>query len=304
MSEIKLSVIIPIRAFYISSDEVIRLKLLLPKFGDGYEVIIVQDRCSKEVKKEIIKLRIEAKNKNIIIVNNYSLNKKFSLSKLRNLGAKKASAKCIMFHDVDFIGTSQTYKKIIDYLEIIKLDNNPQNFFCIPVVFLEKNYSRYITELLKNNEEKLERLKECQLKKDYIKFYVRGSSCIVLNKKDFKTIGGHNQRFKGHGAEDFELLHRLGERFPIADKPPDYSVNVGSGTTERYIGFRAYFSLYGIEAEENGCFLYHLWHGKRLTPKYYNHKKNFSLLKKMMQKKYINKGPEDRKKIDPYQYYN
>jgi predicted glycosyltransferase involved in capsule biosynthesis len=97
-------------------------------------------------------------------------------------------------------------------------------------------------------------------------------------------MGGHDERFEGHGAEDFELLHRLSRHYPIRKElPRDYSMNTGSGPIKEYRGFRAYFSLYGDSCYREGLCLVHLYHPKRKIFGYYKHRKNFRLLKKIME---------------------
>jgi len=112
--------------------------------------------------------------------------------------------------------------------------------------------------------------------------FVRGSSCIVINRQQLIEMGGHDESFDGHGAEDFELLHRLSVHYPIAARPVDYSVNTGSGPIKEYRGFRAYFALYGEDCQQGGCVLVHLYHPKRQIRGYYQHRRNFSKLKILM----------------------
>ena len=110
-----------------------------------------------------------------------------------------------------------------------------------------------------------------------------GSSCIVMNKSDLLDMGGHDESYDGHGAEDFELLHRLSSRYPIKERPVDYTLNTGSGEIKEYRGFRAYFALYGEQVVEEKVSLVHLYHPTRLVWGYYQHKRNFTKLKELME---------------------
>jgi predicted glycosyltransferase involved in capsule biosynthesis len=107
---------------------------------------------------------------------------------------------------------------------------------------------------------------------------------MVLNKHHLLSIGGHDESYYGHGAEDFELLHRITEEYPISERPIDYSVNTGSGPISSYRGFRAYFALYGEPAVNSETILVHLYHPKRKGWGYYKHRRNFSKLKHLMEK--------------------
>src|SRR5690606_38667544 len=97
-------------------------------------------------------------------------------------------------------------------------------FACIPVLFLTERgtalYRRSVTEgtplLSEFTIESIEKNTEV------IAFPSYGSSAILVNRQHYMAIGGHHHSFKGHGAEDFELLHRLSSLAPWGERPEDY----------------------------------------------------------------------------------
>lgn len=298
------SLIIPIRAKKVGERELLRLDELLACLPSGYEVIIVNDGSPGAVGKWIdgVVAKHHYSARPITSLHLRTRFKKFSLARARNRGAKAATTPVTLFHDVDFLGAPSVYQRLLNHIKEQELATRPENFFCVPVAFLtEQATQHFISELKQNKEAWCFRQRE-RLPLEHMQFLVQGSSCIVTNRDDLLSMGGHDEGFKGHGAEDFELLHRLACRFPIAEKPPEYERNMGSGNITEYRGFRAYFSLYGEQCRQAGCTLVHLWHPKRKGFGYYRHKQNFKRLQVIMQN-----SPKEQcqpsKTIDPQQIW-
>lgn len=278
------SIIIPIRASAVGKRELARLENLLASLPNGYEVIIVDDGSPSEVGRWIDGLVMKSHRaarpvKSIHLRTRF---KKFSLARARNRGAEASSAPVVLFHDVDFLAATSVYQRLLDHITQQELATKPENFFCVPVAFLTETATQHFMQAYQQGNEAWCFRDRAKLPEENLHFLVQGSSCIVMNREDLLSIGGHDEGFKGHGAEDFELLHRLSCRFPIAEKPPEYERNMGSGTVNEYRGFRAYFSLYGEHCRQAGCTLVHLWHPKRKGFGYYRHKKNFRRLYQVM----------------------
>jgi len=93
-------------------------------------------------------------------------------------------------------------------------------------------------------------------------------SAVVANRLHLLAIGGHDKSFVGHGAEDFDLLHRLGSYYRKGPRPKNYYNNSKKNAITRYEGFRAYFSLYGIDIFQRGLIIAHLDHPRRTDAGY------------------------------------
>lgn len=278
------SIIIPIRASAVGQRELSRLETQLSCLPNGYEVIIVNDGSPKAVGQWIDQLvaqqhQLTRPIKSIHLRTRF---KKFSLARARNRGAETANTPVVLFHDVDFLATTAVYERLLSYISQQQLAEKPENFFCVPVAFLTETATNHFMQAFEKGQEAWCFRDRQLLPIENLQFLVQGSSCIVMNRDDLLSIGGHDEGFKGHGAEDFELLHRLSCRFPIAEKPPEYERNMGSGTVKEYRGFRAYFALYGEQCRKAGCTLVHLWHPKRKGFGYYRHKQNFKRLQQIM----------------------
>lgn len=272
------SIVIPLRIKSVKEDALNRLKRLLDVIPECFEVIVVDDGSSVKSRKEIIKIAKAASSEYIYLSTRW---KSFSLARSRNVGAGSATTDVVIFHDVDFFGSTEIYQRIAAEIISRKLADKPENFFCIPVAFMTEEGTEKYFKGQSNNIDWIYNKKLAR--KEWVNFVVDGSSCIVTNREDLLEMGGHDETYYGHGAEDFELLHRLGAKFPIAEKPEHYAENMGSGDIKEYKGFRAYFALYGQECRAQGCVLIHIYHPKRRGWGYYKHKRNFKKLRKLMQ---------------------
>lgn len=282
------AIIIPLRAKKATQPEIARLMQLVETIPSVYEVVIVDDGSTPAVKRCLVELvlkwqeRAEALAHRFKLVSLPTRFRRFSLARARNAGARVATAPVVLFHDVDFLGAPTVYQRLLAYICHQQLATKPQNFFCVPVAFLTESATDHFMKAFQEGEEAWCFRNRDQLPTENLQFLVQGSSCIVMNREDLLSIGGHDEGFKGHGAEDFELLHRLSCRYPIAEKPPEYERNLGSGNVNEYRGFRAYFALYGEQCRQAGCTLVHLWHPKRKGFGYYRHKQNFKRLQQVM----------------------
>lgn len=277
------SIVIPIRAHKVTDNSLQRLQRLLKTIPAMFEIIVVDDGSPATVS-EHLKAITEQRDNTLF----HRLNtrwRRFSLARSRNQGARMANTPVVIFHDVDFIGMPAIYERIADEIQRRKLSQHPERFFCIPIGFLTLEATEHFLQDLpdNNNIEKWSYALATPAASHLLQHFVKGSSCIVMNRNDLLATGGHDESYDGHGAEDFELLHRLGERYPIREKPQDYSLNTGSGTIKYYRGFRAYFALYGEQVLDHGITLVHLYHPKRKGWGYYQHKRNFAKLKRLME---------------------
>ncbi|WP_187775923.1 glycosyltransferase [Salinicola corii] len=292
MTESLVSIVIPIRAETENQREVARLEILLETIPDCFAIVIVDDGSHRRVYRYLeSRVKSWGQERQLTLKRLNTRYRRFSLARARNAGVRVARSSVVMLHDVDFIGLPEVYERIYRYVQQQELATRPENFFCVPVAFLSESGTQTFWGAFQQAREPW-----CFRLRDVtpygqLNFLVQGSSCMVLNRRDLLQMGGHDRRFRGHGAEDFELLHRLSSRFPIAPRPPEYERNMGSGNIQEYRGFRAYFALYGEEARRAGCTLVHLWHPKRTERKYYQHRRNFTLLQKILKRHSLRVGP-------------
>ena len=274
-----LSVVVPIRSATPMSLNIRRLARLLGQIPRELEVVVVDDGSAKAAAR--MTERVVGRFPGARYIYLPTRWKRFSLARARNAGLRHAARDVVLFHDVDFLAPSQKYRKIAKCAEDMELGCHRERFFCVPVAFLTREGSERFLRRFPAEPMECSRFDK---KNEDVKFLVLGSSALVANREHLLSIGGYNESFSGHGAEDFELLHRLSTIYPAPEgRPPDYTLNTGSGWVEEYRGFRAYFALYGKECLQKDVCLVHLFHPPRKGFGYYRHSRNFRLLKKIME---------------------
>ncbi|MBA3519169.1 MAG: hypothetical protein H0T75_16385 [Rhizobiales bacterium] len=212
----------------------------------------------------------------------------FSIGKARDLGVMAARAPVILFNDIDFLAPRSTYEAIAAEIGRRELAVAFDRFFCVPVIFLSETGTRDYLAAERAAEFPLHhaafRHRALDETSGVSVSIAYASSCMVANRLHYLALGGHDESFFGHGAEDFELLHRIAATMPRAPRPPAYYVDFKDNGITAYRGFRAAFALFGIEAFQSGLFLVHLHHPSRPSRDYNRRRKrNFRLLRRRMQ---------------------
>ena len=210
--------------------------------------------------------------------------KEYSLGQCRNFAARHTKTPCMMVLDVDYILTTQNLKKILKIIEIKQIHQNPAAFLVLPCIFLNEAGS------LKFANKELAELEILQdliyEKKEFIDFFGKVSSSIVLNTYTYLELGGNDEFFVGHGYEDFDFLWRLLRHCANFELlPKDFIFDAKSWNLKSFKGFRSLFSMLGLEASLSGIYLYHLYHQRPNQNNYLgNTHKNQSFFKKRLLK--------------------
>jgi predicted glycosyltransferase involved in capsule biosynthesis len=208
-----------------------------------------------------------------------SVDAPFSIGPLRDAGAMAAGSGFVLFHDVDFLAPRRAYEHLRAHLAWHPMWRSPEAVACVPVYFLTASGtatfraapgSVWRTLLAHEGGALLDRV-------------VFGSSAILTRRDNLLAHGGHDGGFVGHGAEDFELLHRLCGSYPRGPRPADYAHDCGSRAWPPS-GFRAYFARYGRPLLDAGVALVHQWHPRRREdPRYYERRQlNFERLRGLL----------------------
>jgi len=202
----------------------------------------------------------------------------FSIGRLRDVGAAAAPDGLVLFHDVDFFAPPGIYRRLDAALAgPLGRELAGGGFLCLPVAFL----SRLGTVAARRiDERRWSAIASPWARRvGLVDRLVMASSAMVVDRRVLLAHGGHSTAFTGHGAEDFELMHRLALSYPRGPRPPDYHVDYGARGADRG-GFRAYFARYAAPLAAEGLHLAHAWHPRREEdPRYYaEQKRNFARL--------------------------
>lgn len=280
-----ISIIIPLRLTRGVFEAEERVQLIISSIpADLYEIIVV-DYGTPSDKKGVVS-EICRKHKHVTLVRVDAETDLFSIGAARDIGVQHARTPMVMFNDIDFFCPTEMYRRVHEEVRSRGMVENIFDFFCVPVMWLTEQATEELHEDLCAS--KLDRFiykyhSAALEKNDHVVDTVcYGSSAIVVNKHNYLAIGGHNRRFSGHGAEDYDVLHRLASTWMKGPRTADYYKDTKSNLPVRYEGFRAFFAAYGLDVFQRGIFMVHMWHPTRRMPNYFQSKKNFALLGSLM----------------------
>lgn len=266
----KLSVIVPVRCENDASHYILeRLDGLCSKFTGNPEIeyIIVDSGSAPQYSLECQEI---CKLYNASYLYENTRGDIFSISSARDFGAINAVGEAIMFIDVDWRFKENFWDEILELLKLWKITEYKKKFLAIPALYLTPEGTK---KYLNNNNDSI--FKEYFLSfllgdKENIEGYAPCSSILLLNRLHYLAIGGHNEEFKGHGYEDFELINRLITEEGNLSKSRNYTLDTKDWNTYKYEGFRSTFSILGRPAMMLNIIVFHLWHPRPKTSSFYN----------------------------------
>lgn len=279
----KIALIIPLRltgATYEAELRLGRICACVPR--DLFDIVISDYGTPPEHRGPIDALEAGG----IRVVRHPSPHRLFSIGQARDFGVQMSTAPVIIFNDIDFLGTPDMYRMIHAETARRKLSRNLFDFFCVPVLFLTEEGTRAWLAAPDDAKPFAGALDVDSLEaaKADIQSIAYGSSAMVVNRHHYLSLGGHDPRFSGHGAEDYDLLHRLATIAPKGPRPHDYFNDYKDNGVRHYWGFRPFFALYGLDLLPRGVHLVHLWHPRRKEKGYFRPGRNFRLLKRVMKR--------------------
>ncbi len=271
-----LSIIIPIsidKNYYLFD----RLKILLEFFiqYDEYIECIIVDSSTNQYKQKIEELCKSNSHKYSFVEQKDT----YSSAIARNEGSKKATTEYLLFFDVYLIITSMFIDKIKEHINVIK-NSSIHNFFIYPCLYLSEEFTKKLsTEYNKLKENDFCKIKERYMLgyNDQVLYLAVNTSTILVNKTHFFNIGAYNQNFKGHGYEDFELIHRLFINYNKVEIQSDYLEDFKSNFPYKYKGFRKYYAFYSLPNFFENMYTLHLWHPRPLQKTYYRVREDNSI---------------------------
>jgi predicted glycosyltransferase involved in capsule biosynthesis len=266
-------------------DETQRVERIIRTLPPSYRPIIVDYGTASERAGE---LRDLASRFEVDLVRAETEDQPFSVGRARDIGTMQAKTPLVIFHDVDFLMSRASYERLVDEARLRGMPENAYAFFAVPGAYLTEAFTDRYVELHGQGEGALGDvlLHDAVMRRDRSVFenHTYAISAIVASRYHLLAIGGHDPSFVGHGAEDFELMHRLSSYALRGPKPVSYFLNTMNNSIQRYEGFRAYYALYGIDVFQRGLQMAHLWHPRRedagyLAPKTENQQRVGQLMR-------------------------
>ena len=257
----KLSVIVPVRT-NTNYDVVERLAFnLYDKELDRnlVEFIVVDDGSDGIGRTE---LKNKCKSLGLRYFRIDSEDKYFSLARARNFGVQNANGEYILIKDVDFCPYDGFYSDILDEINLWDLENNKEEFFTIPAIWLTEEGSKQFLEDNSRYTAKKMVQKYLEFDTSMFEFEVPTGSTLVMSKHHYLSIGGQNELFDRWGFEDHEFAVRLlqfSNKFPRPINATEYKSDL-YGDYVKYEGFRARYRLHGDILAQQGIYAFHVNH--------------------------------------------
>lgn len=198
----------------------------------------------------------------------------YSASMARNIGISHVKTPFVFFIDIDCFYSSDFFLKLIEVANSFNMSNIYDCMLNIPVYHLNKQYTEKFFNINSTSQQS-DFLKKIAIKsqfsdaKEIVDFIAPYSNNFMCHVSFFKLVGGYNERFRGHGSEDFEFLLRwclLSRQFPLPTnlikdcygplKEEFYS------SFKHYEGFRRLFEVLSFPVETSGLKMFHLYHEK------------------------------------------
>lgn len=245
-------------------DEVERIDRILKTLPSSFDAIIVDYGTPLNRAKELRRLAGKHRCK---LVREETCDQPFSVGHARDIGTQHARTPLVLYHDIDFLLSSQSYEKVLLECRLRNMPENAYAFFALPGAYLTEEFTKTYLRMHSSGDGAFADIlihdAIMKNKKAVFETNTFAISAIVANRYHLLSIGGHHKNFTGHGAEDFELMHRLCSYYQIGPRTKDYFVNTRDNSIIKYEGFRAFFALYGIDVFQRGIILSHLWHPRR-----------------------------------------
>lgn len=275
-----LDLVVPLRLREDASWQQRRLVRLLRFVPQECSVIVVDDSCSRAVRTHTRRLLARFSHAHYVF-NATSVDAPFSVGKLRDRGTQEARGPLVLFHDLDFSAPPSFYRRLGRWTRRRDFYENKNAFACVPVAFLTK-WGNRLYQAAPHPFWWGASKRRLPAWNKLVHRVVLGSSAILAHRNRLLELGGHSDSFVGHGAEDFELLHRLSLTYPNGERPDDYEVDYGSRQAHK--GFRGYFGRYAKPLTQESLMLMHQWHPPRTADsRYYAYREeNFRLLRERL----------------------
>lgn len=196
----------------------------------------------------------------------------YSPAAAHNRGFEKCDTDLVFFCDADCFGPSDMFARMASIATSLKMKSIIDTPLILPVYHLNQADTQSFFEI----EDTVDRsrfldaiafyspLAEFRKKENF--FIAPYSNIFLINRRMFSLTGGYDERFRGHGSEDFEFLTRLGIYIKNIPVPADLTTDhLGPLRKEffgsrPYSGFRRFLEALSKPAENFGLRVFHLYH--------------------------------------------
>jgi predicted glycosyltransferase involved in capsule biosynthesis len=196
----------------------------------------------------------------------------YSPAAAHNRGFEKCATDLVFFCDADCFGPADIFGRMAGIATSLKMKSVIDTPLILPVYHLNQADTQAFFDVVDGADRSnfLDALAFYSPLSDFRKeenfFIAPYSNIFLINRRMFSLTGGYDERFRGHGSEDFEFLTRLG--IYIKNMPlPDDLTKDHLGPLRReffgprpYSGFRRFLEALSKPAENFGLRVFHLYH--------------------------------------------
>lgn len=205
----------------------------------------------------------------------------YSPAAAHNRGFELAETKFVFFCDADFFSFRDVFGSLAAAATDLQMRDIVDIAINFPAYHLdERDSSAFLSA--SSNTERSSRLQRIAFRANFTQFngddnffVAPYSNVFLINREMFSMSGGYDERFRGHGSEDFEYLIRLNlhtGHLPVPDdvrkdaygpmKPHFFS-------HKPYLGFRRMLELASFPTANLGFKTFHLWHPRERSADWY-----------------------------------
>lgn len=196
----------------------------------------------------------------------------YSPAAAHNRGFEKCETDLVFFCDADCFGSSDMFAKMASIATSLKMRTIIDTPLVLPVYHLNQADTQvfFDVEDMTCRSRFLDAMAFysplAEFRKEDNFFIAPYSNIFLINRRMFSLTGGYDERFRGHGSEDFEFLTRLGLYIKNLPMPVELTkdhlgpLREGFFSSRPYSGFRRFLEALSKPAENLGLRVFHLYH--------------------------------------------
>lgn len=255
-------------------DDIVAKAVLLAKAFSAYGAAIVfahNDRSSvADIK--FSRAIFERRYPGVVVVSGKFYDGVVNPALLRNIAAPRVQTPVILLLDVDILADMDLFQRYADGV------GEAVPFSMLPCLYLTQLGTKKVLAGA---------LTPSTLKSEYFAFsrkyflhLASPSSIIFMSTDAYMAIEGFDERFSGHGYEDFDFMVRLAIYYGLIERPEDFMVNVVARSPLFVQGYRRELGRLVIPSLIKKDLVFHLHHERGERADYsIQRDRNFELFK-------------------------
>lgn len=183
-------------------------------------------------------------------------------SLLRNKAVEASQSETLLLLDADLVPDQDLFLRCAE-----QVASGTRGFIMLPCLYLSpQGTQRYLRR--KDTKETLYR-RFLAFERAPFLHIASPSSVMFMKRADYWRVGGFDERFTGHGYEDFDFMLRLGIALGSLDPAPDLLDDIVCRAPLLAAGFRKHLGRMSLPHFLDREFVLHLHHPKAAREDYY-----------------------------------